>query len=632
MKRPAAVLLLLVAFASPALAQIPVFLPEFQVNTSDAGSQYSDDVEIGKNGDFIVTWSEFDPLGEIVGRRFDTQTTPLGDTFPVNAVSTGNQLESTIARDAEGRFVVVWTDNYTRIFGRRFDADGTPLGGNFQVSLSTPLTADYPFVASDPSGNFVVVWTSSVAGGSVVGRRFDSSGVPLSGEFTVNAEQPGLQTAMGLAMTAAGFVVAWGGDGAGGPGIFSRLFDPSGAAVGGDIQVNSVPLVNPVRAPDVAMSDSGDFVVVWDDETGNNGYAVMGRRFDSAGIPAGDVFPISDTSDSALEPRVVSDSAGNFLVTWTSVHEILGGEESSIYARFYDLGGLPVSDEFQVNEITTGQQFLPLPAIGEDGSFVVVFTSGSGYAYDIKGRKSGVRAAPQIVLDRNEAVALSPDGCCLGNGVLDPGETIVPRTAWVNDTAGDVALSGTAPLLTGPAGPVYTVNDGAASYGTIPAGQTATCIDGADCYSITVSEPAVRPVQHWDAQLQETLSIGVPKTWRLHVGESFPDLLPGEPFYPFIENLFHNGITGGCAGGGYCPTNPVTRAQMAVFLLKSKFGSAHIPPPCTGTVFTDVPCTGGAFDPWIEELAGLGITGGCGGTNYCPGNTVTRQQMAVFLL
>jgi hypothetical protein len=71
---------------------------------------------------------------------------------------------------------------------------------------------------------------------------------------------------------------------------------------------------------------------------------------------------------------------------------------------------------------------------------------------------------------------------------------------------------------------------------------------------------------------------------------------------------------------------------MAVFLLKSKYGSAHVPPPCTGTVFTDVPCIGGPFDPWIEELAALQVTGGCGGGNYCPGATVTRKQMAVFLL
>jgi hypothetical protein len=142
----------------------------------------------------------------------------------------------------------------------------------------------------------------------------------------------------------------------------------------------------------------------------------------------------------------------------------------------------------------------------------------------------------------------------------------------------------------------------------------------------------VRPVQHWDAQLQEALSAGIPKTWPIHIGESFADVPTDNLFYKFIETLFHNGITGGCAGGGYCPTNPVTRAQMAVFLLKSKFGPAHIPPPCTGIVFTDVPCTGGPFDPWIEELAALQITGGCGGGNYCPNNTVTRQQMAVFLL
>ena len=58
----------------------------------------------------------------------------------------------------------------------------------------------------------------------------------------------------------------------------------------------------------------------------------------------------------------------------------------------------------------------------------------------------------------------------------------------------------------------------------------------------------MRPVQHWDAQLQETLSVGVPKTWELHIGESFPDVPTDNIFYAFIETLFHNGITGGCAG------------------------------------------------------------------------------------
>ncbi len=103
-------------------------------------------------------------------------------------------------------------------------------------------------------------------------------------------------------------------------------------------------------------------------------------------------------------------------------------------------------------------------------------------------------------------------------------------------------------------------------------------------------------------------------------------------FNLYIASLVANGLTAGCGGPNYCPTSPVTRQQMAVFLLKGKFGICYTPPPCTGTVFGDVPCTGSPFDPWIEALAQLQITGGCGGNNYCPTNPVLRQQMAVFLL
>jgi len=38
------------------------------------------------------------------------------------------------------------------------------------------------------------------------------------------------------------------------------------------------------------------------------------------------------------------------------------------------------------------------------------------------------------------------------------------------------------------------------------------------------------------------------------------------------------------------------------------------------------------FANWIEQLADEGITGGCGGNNYCPLNNATRGQMAAFLV
>jgi len=52
-------------------------------------------------------------------------------------------------------------------------------------------------------------------------------------------------------------------------------------------------------------------------------------------------------------------------------------------------------------------------------------------------------------------------------------------------------------------------------------------------------------------------------------------------------------------------------------------------PPATAT-FGDVPTSDFAF-AYVEALAASGITGGCGGGNFCPDNPVTRRQMAIFL-
>jgi hypothetical protein len=70
---------------------------------------------------------------------------------------------------------------------------------------------------------------------------------------------------------------------------------------------------------------------------------------------------------------------------------------------------------------------------------------------------------------------------------------------------------------------------------------------------------------------------------------------------------------------------------MAVFLLKTKEGSAYAPPPATG-VFGDVPADD-TFAPWIEELYHRNVTGGCQAAPplYCPDQPNTRGQMAVFL-
>jgi murein DD-endopeptidase MepM/ murein hydrolase activator NlpD len=115
-------------------------------------------------------------------------------------------------------------------------------------------------------------------------------------------------------------------------------------------------------------------------------------------------------------------------------------------------------------------------------------------------------------------------------------------------------------------------------------------------------------------------------------GTGFGDVPASYWAAPFVKQLVTEGITVGCGSGNYCPEQPVTRAQMAVFLLRSRYGGSYAPPAVgAGTGFGDVPANYWAA-AFIKQLVAEGITVGCGSGNYCPEHPVTRAQMAVFLV
>jgi trimeric autotransporter adhesin len=91
----------------------------------------------------------------------------------------------------------------------------------------------------------------------------------------------------------------------------------------------------------------------------------------------------------------------------------------------------------------------------------------------------------------------------------------------------------------------------------------------------------------------------------------------------FLALLSFGPATSGFAQG-------TTREEMAVALAQAL--NVQIPACVPGQeMFHDVPASS-PFCPFIEELARRGITGGCGGGNYCPSATVNREQMAVFIV
>jgi hypothetical protein len=108
-----------------------------------------------------------------------------------------------------------------------------------------------------------------------------------------------------------------------------------------------------------------------------------------------------------------------------------------------------------------------------------------------------------------------------------------------------------------------------------------------------------------------------------YAGTPFDDLGASQ-FKNEIAWLYQSGITGGCAATRFCPTNPVSRGQMAAFLGRA------LPLPNTGTDFFDDD-DGTLFERDINRLAAAGITGGCATRRYCPNSTVSRDEMASFL-
>ena len=102
--------------------------------------------------------------------------------------------------------------------------------------------------------------------------------------------------------------------------------------------------------PDVAALTDGRFIVVWDDDDTDG---VLGRFVSATGTPLGSAFSLSSTGGDSFFPRVAALPGGGFVVTWTNDGGASGSEVEAgnlaVLARRFDSNGAPAGDEFLVN-------------------------------------------------------------------------------------------------------------------------------------------------------------------------------------------------------------------------------------------------------------------------------------------
>jgi len=319
----------------------------------------------------------------------------VGNELHLNGITTGGEFFSDVATFSDGSYIVAYSDtSYTDgeensgIRARIFDKNGvggpdihvntTVAGGQYQAKIA--ILAD---------GKFVISWNDEGAtggdtdGDAIRAQIYNRNGTKVGGEFIVNTTTAGNQDNTSIvALPNGGFVVTWddtsgqGGD-ASGSSVKAQIYDGSGHKVGGEFLVNS-QMTNDQQLPSVAALkgvNSGEFVVVWEDDSGLNndgarGGSIKAQTFDSNGNKVGGEVLVDTRNVTYVNtiPNVVGLANGGYAVTWQGQSDGtnnpgIDDDDSNIMMQIFDKDGNKVGTQLQVN--TKSLQYQQAPRITE---------------------------------------------------------------------------------------------------------------------------------------------------------------------------------------------------------------------------------------------------------------------------
>jgi len=322
---------------------------EFRVNSYTTSFQRDVDIAMDAAGSFVVVWDSYGQDGDsggIFGQRFGADGNSIGSEFQINTGTTGNQKVPAVAMNAVGNFVVVWRgpgEDQNDIFAQRFDANGQVIGDEFQVNSNTVDEQLCPSVAMDNDGKFIIVWES------------------------VNTPQEGMRA------------------------ICAQSYDSSGQPLGSQIRVNDQNCA--CRYPDVALSNSGQAIVVWIEQSAT--HSIWSRHFPADGnqpVLLSKKINESPNFTSLTRPSIYIDSAGNYIIAWDGHSQ--NHNEDDVYIRSYHWTHAPWHDQYLASNTEPGAQRNPTVAMNDTGEFVVLWEGDSnieGMKRDISGQRFAIQ-------------------------------------------------------------------------------------------------------------------------------------------------------------------------------------------------------------------------------------------------
>ncbi|MCC6573530.1 MAG: hypothetical protein IT462_07040 [Planctomycetes bacterium] len=389
---------------------------ETLVNEHNTNSQFNAAAAMDADGDFVVVWEgEGDNSGAssdtagIWYRLYTNAGVTSGGDRRANDVGTFAQYLPAVDVDADGNFVVSWTDNNgftssTRdIDAREFNADGSPNGASLAVSNGLNSNSA---VAMDADGDYVIVSSGYNYGSSYYSSYYSNSYnandqvYAAADRFEGNGDTAAPMIAGVFAgdqynevISNGGVITDWGVDHL----IVSFSREPESSLAtdlgnweltrnGEPVAIVHGQLAQPDQANRYAVYlelaeqlRDGDYVLTASENIADLDGDLLDGDFD--GVAGGDYafnFTVSARHGSQLNvttgagnndqrPDVAMNADGDFVVVWLE-----DATPTDVVAQRYSAGGMPVGTPITVNT-NTGSKFDPAVAIDADGNFAVTW-------------------------------------------------------------------------------------------------------------------------------------------------------------------------------------------------------------------------------------------------------------------
>ena len=266
------------------------------------------------DGDFVVTWSAWNSTTnwDVYAQQFNAAGQAVGNTFRVNSTTTDVQRYSSVALDADGDFVVTWQSNLQDgsgfgIYAQTFSAEGEKLGGTdeiqdiyfmdgftgtFRLSWdddNNPLTPNKVTAPITSTGNATASVDAIQSALTAIGADVKVVGQRVT---YVSVEFKGASGGKNVAPLSVTDVHKTGGDA-----NAQILVDTSTEGKSGEFLVNDTKIGDQIY-PDVAIDDSGSFVITWT-SYGQDGDNAIQSNIYAKQYPSGSPVWVSPVSQSA---------------------------------------------------------------------------------------------------------------------------------------------------------------------------------------------------------------------------------------------------------------------------------------------------------------------------------------------